>query len=214
MQDLAALRKEYTQASLDVIDVLEQPLDQFTVWFDQALKSGVEEPNAMVLSTLSPNGRPTSRVVLVKGVSERGLIFFTNYGSAKGQALAAQPWASLLFFWPALERQVRIEGCVEKISPAESDTYYKSRPLGSRIGAWASPQSQAIDSRQWLADQFAHYESSLGQDPPRPEDWGGYLLVPDRMEFWQGRASRLHDRVVYLRSFLTESVWQIQRLAP
>lgn len=214
MEDIAALRKEYTQASLDESEVDKNPLTQFSLWFEQAIKSSGDEANAMVLSTLQPNGRPASRVVLLKDLTDRGFVFFTNYTSAKGQALSSNSWASLLFFWPGLERQVRIEGAVEKISAAESDTYYQSRPLRSRIGAWASPQSQVITSRQWLADAFTSYEATLGDDPARPNHWGGYCLVPDRLEFWQGRPSRLHDRVVYRLSSQGEATWEIQRLAP
>jgi len=214
MEDIAALRKEYTQASLDESEVDKNPFSQFSLWFDQAIRSSGDEANAMVLSTLQPNGRPASRVVLLKGLTDRGFVFFTNYTSAKGQALSANPWASLLFFWPSLERQVRIEGAVEKISAAESDAYYRSRPLRSRIGAWASPQSQVITSRQWLADAFTAHETALGDDPARPHHWGGYCLVPDRLEFWQGRPSRLHDRVVYRLSSQEGTRWEIQRLAP
>jgi len=226
MEDIAELRKEYTQASLDESEVHKNPLTQFSTWFNQAVRSSGDEANAMVLSTLQPNGRPASRVVLLKGLTDRGFIFFTNYASSKGQALAANPWASLLFFWSSLERQVRIEGSVEKISARDSDAYYHSRPLLSRIGAWASPQSQAITSRQWLAESFSAHEKQFGQEPPRPDHWGGYCLVPDRLEFWQGRASRLHDRVVYRLSSESgagqgsgdgaglDMGWEIQRLAP
>lgn len=214
MDNLAALRREYTQASLDVSEVDKNPLTQFSTWFTQALRASGDEANAMVLSTLQPTGRPSSRVVLLKGLTERGFVFFTNYTSAKGQALAANPWASLLFFWPALERQIRIEGQVEKVSAQESDTYFRSRPLTSRIGAWASPQSRVITSRQWLADAFSSHASTLGDDPERPEHWGGYCLVPDRLEFWQGRPSRLHDRVVYRLRSDAVTGWEILRLAP
>jgi pyridoxamine 5'-phosphate oxidase len=214
MNDISALRKEYTQAALEESDLGKNPIDQFGLWFDQAVKTTGDDANAMVLSTLHPNGRPTSRVVLLKGFSSQGFVFFTNYASSKGQALAANPWASLLFFWPALERQVRIEGHVSKIPEAASDDYYRSRPLQSRVGAWASPQSQVIASRQWLADAFTRYTAQLGDDPARPDHWGGYCLSPDRIEFWQGRPSRLHDRLVYTKDPDGAEGWRVQRLAP
>ena len=211
MEEIAALRKEYTQASLDESEVDKNPLTQFSLWFEQAIKSSGDEANAMVLSTLQPNGRPASRVVLLKGLTDRGFVFFTNYTSAKGQALSSNPWASLLFFWPGLERQVRIEGAVEKISAAESDAYYQSRPLRSRIGAWASPQSEVISSRAVLVANAARQAAQQGLNPPRPPHWGGFRLVPDRWEFWQGRKSRLHDR---LRYRLESGEWVRERLAP
>jgi pyridoxamine 5'-phosphate oxidase len=214
MNDISALRKEYTQAALEESDLGKNPIDQFGLWFDQSVKTTGDDANAMVLSTLHPNGRPTSRVVLLKGFSSQGFVFFTNYASSKGQALAANPWASLLFFWPALERQVRIEGHVSKIPEAASDDYYRSRPLQSRVGAWASPQSQVIASRQWLADAFTRYTAQLGDDPARPDHWGGYCLSPDRIEFWQGRPSRLHDRLVYTKDPDGAEGWRVQRLAP
>jgi len=214
MNDISALRKEYTQAALDESDLRKNPIDQFGLWFDQAVKTTGDDANAMVLSTLHPNGRPTSRVVLLKDIDSQGFVFFTNYTSSKGQALAANPWASLLFFWPALERQVRIEGHVTKIPDAASNDYYRSRPLQSRVGAWASPQSQVIASRQWLADAFARYTAQLGDNPARPAHWGGYCLSPDRIEFWQGRPSRLHDRLVYTKDPGGAEEWRVQRLAP
>jgi pyridoxamine 5'-phosphate oxidase len=214
MTDISELRKEYTQATLDESDLHDNPLNQFAFWFDQAVRTAGDDANAMVLSTLQPNGRPSSRVVLLKDLDQQGFVFFTNYASAKGQALAANPWASLLFFWPGLERQVRIEGHVAKISKSASDDYYRSRPLQSRVGAWASPQSQVIASRQWLADAFARYQAELGNDPVRPAHWGGYCLSPDRVEFWQGRPSRLHDRLVYTKAPDVASGWRRQRLAP
>lgn len=214
MSEISAIRKDYLKSELNETDLRENPVEQFSVWFDQAVKTTGDDANAMVLSTLQPNGRPTSRVVLLKDIERDGFVFFTNYASSKGQALAANPWASLLFFWPALERQVRIEGQVAKISEAASDEYFHSRPLQSRVGAWASPQSQVIASRQWLADAFARYTAQLGDDPARPNHWGGYCLSPDRVEFWQGRPSRLHDRLVYTKDADLAHGWRVQRLAP
>lgn len=213
MTDFFQLRKDYSQASLDEADVQPQPMDQLRGWLDQALSAGLHEPNAMSLATIEPNGRPAARIVLARGMDAQGLHFFTNYTSAKGQALAANPWASLLFFWPELERQVRIEGRVDKLPESASDEYFQSRPLGNRLGAWISPQSQVIPSRQWLADRQAHFEGELGTDVARPPHWGGYRLVADQFEFWQGRPSRLHDRIRYRRD-LNGPRWTIERLAP
>lgn len=179
----------------------------------------------MSLSTVSPRGRPSSRVVLIRGIDdEGGLAFFTNYQSAKGQALAANPWASLLFFWPELERQVRIEGRVEKLSTAESDRYYQSRPLGNRLGAWASPQSAVIPDAEWLMARQAQFTQTMGDNPARPAHWGGYRLLPDLYEFWQGRPSRLHDRIRYRAQSsgaqtpggqsTPQASWVVERLAP
>ncbi|MFM1849775.1 MAG: pyridoxamine 5-phosphate oxidase [Pseudomonadota bacterium] len=215
MSTLESIRKDYCQASLDLTDVTPHPKDQLAAWLEQAVSAKCPEPNAMSLSTVSPRGRPTSRVVLIRGIDdEGGLAFFTNYQSAKGQALAANPSASLLFFWPELERQVRIEGRVEKLSAAESDRYYRSRPLGNRLGAWASPQSSVIPNAQWLMDRQANFTQTLGEDPARPEHWGGYRLLPDLYEFWQGRPSRLHDRIRYRAPESSASGWIVERLAP
>jgi pyridoxamine 5'-phosphate oxidase len=217
---LANLRKDYARASLDVSDVKANPVDQFQHWFEEAQRAEVLEPNAMTLATIDPDGRPSARIVLIKGIDARGISFFTNYNSRKGQAIAANPYASLVFFWPELERQVRIDGKVEKVSADESEEYYHSRPLGSKLGAWASPQSDVIPDRAWLEARQKELEQSFPEksslEPPRPEHWGGYRLIPDRFEFWQGRPSRLHDRIQYrLSPRLFESgQWAIERLAP
>ncbi|VFR20969.1 Pyridoxamine 5'-phosphate oxidase [plant metagenome] len=208
---IADLRQTYDKNVLLEDQAASSPIDQFGLWFDQALAGKVPEPNAMTLATADAAGRPSARIVLLKGYDPDGFVFYTNYESRKGEDLAAQPWASLLFFWQALERQVRIEGPVEKVSAADSDAYYKVRPLGSRIGAWASKQSQPI-SREELEARNAQYTASLGEDPPRPPHWGGYRLRPESMEFWQGRPSRLHDRLVYRRD--DGGIWRVVRLSP
>lgn len=208
---IADLRQVYQKSVLLESSLAPSPLQQFSTWFDEAVKADVVEPNAMTLSTSDAKGRPSARIVLLKGIDDRGLVFFTNYQSRKGSNLADQPWASLLFFWPTLERQVRLEGMVEKIAEAESDRYFESRPLGSRIGAWASPQSQPI-SRDELEARTRQLAESLGPQPARPPYWGGYRLLPQRVEFWQGRPSRLHDRLVYQLD--EQGQWQVVRLAP
>lgn len=205
------MRKSYEQAALDESHVKPLPIDQFHHWFDEAVKARVLEPNAMTVATVGPDARPSTRVLLLKGADARGLVWFTNYGSRKGTDLEANPFAAMQFFWPELERVVRIEGRVERVSGAESDEYYRSRPLGSRIGAWVSPQSSVLASRAELESAWAEQQALLGEDPPRPPHWGGHRLVPDRWEFWQGRPSRLHDRLVYL---MREGDWVLQRLAP
>ena len=210
--DLAQMRKSYEQAALDESHVRPLPIDQFHHWFDEAVKSKALEPNAMTLATASPDGRPSTRVLLLKGADASGLVWFTNYGSRKGQELAENPFAAMQFFWGELERVVRIEGRVERVSDAESDEYYRSRPLGSRIGAWVSPQSSVLPARADLEAAWAEQQARLGEDPPRPPNWGGYRLIPDRWEFWQGRPSRLHDRLVYVGQ--PDGSWLIQRLAP
>jgi pyridoxamine 5'-phosphate oxidase len=210
--DLAQMRKSYEQAALDESHVLPKPIDQFHHWFDEAVRSQLLEPNAMTVATASATGRPSTRVLLLKGADEQGLVWFTNYESRKGQELAANPFAAMQFFWPELERVVRIEGRVVRVPDAESDTYYRSRPLGSRIGAWASPQSQVLASRGLLESAWQAQQASLGDDPPRPAHWGGYRLVPDHWEFWQGRSSRLHDRITF--DLQPDGNWQVQRLAP
>jgi pyridoxamine 5'-phosphate oxidase len=210
--DLAQMRKSYEQAELDVAQVAADPVAQFHHWFDEAVKAKAAEPNAMTLATVGANGRPSTRVLLLKGADSEGLVWFTNYDSRKGLELAHTPFAAMQFFWPELERVVRIEGRVSRVSDAESDAYYASRPLGSRIGAWASPQSRPIQTREELEQAWAARQAELGDSPTRPAHWGGYRLVPDHWEFWQGRPSRLHDRVVYQLN--AAGGWQIGRLAP
>ena len=208
---LAGIRKDYKLASLEVSDVAASPFNQFDAWFGEAMKAELPEPNAMTLATCDAAGRPSARVVLIKGFDERGMVFFTNYQSRKGQDLAANNRAALLFFWPELERQIRIEGRVETVSAADSDAYYQSRPALSRIGAWASPQSQVLASRTELEARFAAFSAEHGENPPRPAHWGGYRVVPSFFEFWQGRRSRLHDRICYR---LADGEWKLLRLAP
>jgi pyridoxamine 5'-phosphate oxidase len=210
--DLAQLRTDYALKTLDEEHVGRDPLQQFGVWMVEAIHAKVPEPTAMSLATVDAAGRPSGRIVLLKGVDPRGFVFFTNYASRKGRDLAARPVAALTFLWKELERQVRIEGAVEKVSAAESDAYYETRPLGSRIGAWASPQSEAIENRAWLEERWTALAKEYGEGPARPEHWGGYRVIPERIEFWQGRLSRLHDRIVYARE--EARGWKIARLAP
>jgi pyridoxamine 5'-phosphate oxidase len=208
---LADLRKSYERAELDEQASLADPLRQFELWLQQALEAQLPEPNAMTVATVGPDGRPSTRVVLIKGCDARGIVWYTNYDSRKGRELAANPFAALQFHWVELERVVRIEGRVEKTSAEESDAYFASRPLDSRLGAWASPQSEVISGRGVLVANAAKAGVRFGLNPPRPPHWGGYRLVPDRWEFWQGRKSRLHDR---LRYRLQEGQWVRERLAP
>lgn len=210
--DLAQMRQSYERAALDETHVQANPLGQFHQWFDEAVQLKLTEPNAMTLATAGADGRPSTRVLLLKGADERGLVWFTNYASRKGRDLAANPFAAIQFFWGPLERVVRVEGRVEKVAESESDEYYRSRPLGSRIGAWASPQSEVIPSREALETAWADQQVRLGDDPPRPDHWGGYRLVPDRWEFWQGRTSRLHDRLIF--ELNSSGQWVLRRLAP
>ena len=211
MDEIARIRTDYKKGALDDEHAAADPITQFGRWWDEALNSQLPEVNAMTLATADAGGVPSARVVLLKGYDERGFVFFTNYDSRKGRELAANPKAALLFFWPELERQVRIEGLVERIESAESDAYYRSRPLASRIGAWASPQSEPIPSKAWLMGRAAEMGLRHGLNPDRPPQWGGYRLCPEVMEFWQGRPSRLHDRLRYQR---VGSGWERSRLAP
>lgn len=206
-------RKEYEQGALDEATVDRHPIRQFAVWYDAAVAAGVPEPEAMTLSTATPDGRPSARIVLLRGFDDRGFCFFTNYESRKGRELGENPWAALTFHWAILERQVRIEGRVERTTASESDAYFASRPSTSRIGAWSSPQSDVIADRAALEDLFARFREAHPIDSaiPRPEHWGGYRLVPERIEFWQGRPSRLHDRLRYRSG---PGAWIVERLAP
>lgn len=214
-QQLADLRKTYAQHTLTEAEVHPNAVQQFRTWLQEALDARLDEPTAMLLSTVNPDGQPSGRIVLLKGLpDDAGFLFFTNYDSRKGQDLASQPLAALTFFWPGLERQVRVEGRVEKAPASVSTEYFQSRPRNSQVGAWASPQSQKISSREEL-EKLEQDTAALfaTQDPlPRPEHWGGYVLQPQRIEFWQGRPSRLHDRIVYERN--PDSTWTISRLAP
>ncbi len=209
--NIANLRQEYTRETLDETSVDRDPMRQFDAWLAEALEGQVPEPTAMTLSSVDAAGRPTARIMLLKAAEPGGFVFYTNYGSRKGRQLASNPNAALTFFWKELERQVRIEGRVEKVSAADSDAYYAVRPLGSRIGAWASPQSEVIEGREALEARWAELGKTYGENPPRPPHWGGFRVVPDYLEFWQGRHSRLHDRIAYTRE---SGAWRIQRLAP
>lgn len=210
---LADIRIEYSSKKLNLNEVNKNPLEQFKVWLSEALTAKVNEPTAMHLCTVNENGHPSGRIVLLKG-ADRGFVFFTNYSSHKGQQLSQNPNASLTFFWPELERQVRIEGVVTKTSEEESDAYFKTRPIQSQIGAWTSPQSEVIPNRSFLKERQQKVEERFQSESiTRPEHWGGYRLMPSSIEFWQGRPARLHDRVLYLLEEGT-SEWSIKRLAP
>jgi pyridoxamine 5'-phosphate oxidase len=209
--DIAALRKEYTLGGLRRKDLSHDPIEQFQTWFQQAIAAEIPEPNAMTLATVDPAGQPSSRIVLVKGVDARGFSFFTNYTSRKGQELEANPKASLTFFWPGLERQICIRGSCSRLSRAESLEYFKSRPLGSQRSAWVSKQTGVIESRNVLEQSLAEVIAKFGEDVPIPDYWGGYALAPVTIEFWQGRANRLHDRFRYTR---IQNGWTLERLSP
>ena len=212
MNNIADLRQSYERAELSEDASHADPLKQFSQWLDEAIESQVPEPNAMTLATVAGNLRPSTRVVLIKAYDPQGIVWYTNYDSRKGQELAGNPYAALQFHWVELERVVRIEGVVEKVSDAQSDAYFNSRPLDSRIGAWASPQSQVISSRAVLVTNAARYAAQFMLRPPRPPNWGGYRLKPDSWQFWQGRKSRLHDRLLY--SLAPQGCWLRERLAP
>jgi pyridoxamine 5'-phosphate oxidase len=209
---IAHLRKEYMRERFDERDAAPNPFEQFGRWFDEALKAELPEANAMTLATVNRAGIPTARIVLLKGFDAHGFVFFTNYASRKGRELAENPHACLLFHWVGLERQVRIEGVVDKVSAAESDAYFKERPLGSRHGAWASTQSAVLPNREVLEARVEQIAREMGDDPPRPPHWGGYRLKPRLFEFWQGRPSRLHDRLQYTPA--PGGGWKIERLSP
>ncbi len=213
MQPIADIRKDYTKASLDVSNVSEDPIAQFQKWFKEALAAEVPEPNAMNLATVNRDGRPSSRIMLLKGVEQNKFVFFTNYQSDKGQALEQNPACALTFFWPELERQVRVEGIASRIDEQRSVEYFQSRPRASQVGAWASPQSTLLNSREILEERVKQMEERFKDHTllPKPKQWGGFEVDPVSIEFWQGRPSRLHDRIRYIR---TDNAWKIYRLSP
>lgn len=212
-EEIARIRKEYTLLSLDEDTVTASPIDQFRHWWHEVADSSIEEMNAMTLATCGADGMPDARTVLLKGFDENGFIFFTNYDSAKSRQLVENPKCSLLFFWKEMERQVRISGIAEKISEAESIAYFSSRPDGSKLGAWASPQSLAVAGKAWLKETFDYYRERFKHgEIPKPPHWGGWRVKPERIEFWQGRPNRMHDRILY--QVQGSGAWEISRLAP
>ncbi|QIN79866.1 pyridoxamine 5'-phosphate oxidase [Rubrobacter marinus] len=212
MTDLRSLRKEYTRAGLREGDLAPDPMEQFRRWFDDALAASLHEPNAMTVATATPDGRPSARVVLLKGFDERGFVFYTNYEGRKGRELEANPSCALVFYWGELERQVRVEGRASRVPGEESDAYYESRPLGSRLGAWASAQSREVGERATLEERLRELEGEYeGREVTRPPFWGGYRVEPEVVEFWQGRENRLHDRLAYRRA---SGGWEVVRLQP
>lgn len=211
-KNIADIRQEYKRASLLEAEVNANPLVVFNKWLDDAIKADVPEPTAMTVATSTFEGKPSARMMLLKGADDNGFAFFSNYESRKARQLAQNPFAALVFFWPLLERQVRIEGKVSKVSAKESDRYFKTRPIGSRIGAWASPQSQVIPNRRYLENLKSDYQEEFAKrEVNRPDNWGGYTLMPNLIEFWQGRPDRLHDRLQYR---LENEIWVLERLAP
>jgi pyridoxamine 5'-phosphate oxidase len=210
--DASSLRKEYTRAGLDKADVDPDPIVQFHEWFETVIDADLHEPNAMILATASTDGKPSARTILLKGYDERGFVFYTNYEGRKANEIEANPICALLFYWGELERQVRIEGRVSRLSGEESDAYFAGRPRGSRLGAWASEQSRPVEDRSVLEERVRALEAEYeGREIPRPPFWGGYRVEPDTIEFWQGRENRLHDRLVYRRE---DGAWRIERLQP
>jgi pyridoxamine 5'-phosphate oxidase len=212
-QDISSLRLDYKKSTLDETDVDQNPIQQFNVWFDEILKANIDEPNAMTLATIDAQNKPHARIVLLKGVTSKGFVFYTNYESLKAENMAANPQVALVFFWKEIERQVRIEGIVEKISEEESIAYFKSRPIGSQLGAIASQQSAVIESRTALEQQYEQVKNKYeNQEITKPANWGGYIVKPSNMEFWQGRSSRLHDRLKYTLD--EKNSWIVSRLQP